>query len=278
MKLFRSRDRVAAGQRQKTTASLVQATALYQAARFVEAEVEARAVASRRSWPPRRDAPLARALAAAATSAQGRHIEALTEYDALLLVFRGVFGTEHPQTLTLRSNRAQTLTALSRYAECEKECAAVARAAARGKGPEMPYIAAAAQNGLIYSLNGQGRHQEAEILAREALGAPPPGTGRFELVLRLGLARSLNGQGRHEEALTEAERTAALRSSLSRELQLPEAGAVELAMGSALLGLGRGPEARACASTAHDACLTTFGPDHHRTAEALALIERIDGA
>lgn len=278
MKLFRSRDRVAAGQGQKTTASLVQAIALYRAARFAEAEVEARAVASRRSWPPRQDAPLARRLAAAATSAQGRHLEALTEFDTLLCVFRSVFGAEHPQTLILRSNRAQTLTALSRYTEGETECAAVARAAAHGKGPEMPLIEAAAQNGVIYALNGQGRHQEAEILAREVLGAPSPGTGRLELVLRLGLARSLNGQGRHQEALTEAERTAGLRSGLPRELQLPEVGAMELAMGSALLGLGRDAEARACASTAHDACLTIFGPDHYRTAEARALIGRIDGA
>jgi tetratricopeptide (TPR) repeat protein len=278
MKLFRSRDRVAAEQTQKATASLVQATALYQAGRFAEAEVEARVVAGRRSWPPRQDAPLARSLAAAATSAQGRHIEALSAYDELLLVFRSVFGAEHPQTLILRSDRAQTLSALSRYAECEEECAAVARAAARGKGQEMSYIVAAAQNGLIYALNGQGRHQEAETLARDLLVAPPPGTGRLALALRLGLARSLNGQGRHQEALAEVERTAALHSSRSGELQHPETGAVELAMASALLGLGRNTEARACASTAHDACLITFGSDHYRTAEATELLERIDGA
>jgi tetratricopeptide (TPR) repeat protein len=131
MELFRSRRRVTAGQQQKTAASLPQAIALYQAGRFAEAEAEARAVASRRSWPPRQDAPLARGLAAAATSAQGRHLEALATFDELLLVFRSVFGAGHPQTLLLRSNRAQTLTALSRHAECERECAAVARATAR---------------------------------------------------------------------------------------------------------------------------------------------------
>jgi tetratricopeptide (TPR) repeat protein len=210
-------------------------------------------------------------------SAQGRHSEALTAYDELLLVFRRVFGVEHPQTLMLRSNRAQTLTALARYAECETECASVVRVAARGKGPEMPSIAAAAQNGLIYALNGQGRHQEAEALARKALDVPP-GADRLALALRIGLARSLNGQGRHEEALAEAERAAELRSSLSTEMQHPETGAVELAMAFSLLGLGRGEEARRRAATAHNACLAAFGPDHYRTAEAVELIERIDGA
>jgi tetratricopeptide (TPR) repeat protein len=277
MELFRSRHRVAAVQKQKAAASLPQAIALYQAGRFAEAEAEARAVASRRSWPPRQDAPLARSLAAAATSAQGRHLEALTAFDELLLVFRSVFGAGHPQTLLLRSNRAQTLTALSRHAECEKECAAVARAAASGTGAEMPYIAAAARNGLIYALNGQGRHQEAETLARDALMASPPGS-RHALTLRLGLVRSLNGQGRHEEALAEAERSAVVQSDLYEKPRHPETGAVELAMASALLGLNRATEARACASTAHEACLATFGPDHYRTAQAREFIEGIDGA
>jgi hypothetical protein len=36
-------------------------------------------------------------------------------------------------------------------------------------------------------------------------------------------------------------------------------------------------EARARAAAAHDACLAAFGPDHHRTAEARALLDRIDG-
>lgn len=261
---------------QKPTPSLAQATALYQVGRYAEAEVEARAAAEARSCP-RREAPLARHLAAAAMSAQGRHAEALCEYDALLLVFRSIFGADHPRTLVLRSDRAQTLAALSRYAECETECAAVARTAARRVGRTVPSIAAAAHNGLIYALNGQGRHQEAETLARAALRGPT-GPSRLDLVLRLGLARSLNGQGRHEEALAEAERAAALRSHLPEGQQHPETGAVELAIASALLGLGRGTEARARTATAHDACLTAFGPDHHRTAEALALIERIDGA
>lgn len=252
-----------------------QATALYHAGRYAEAEAEARAVAAAR--PRSRDdvdAPLALSIAAVAMGAQGRHAEALVEYDALLPVFRRIFGAEHPQTLKLRSDRAQALTALARHAECEAECAAVARAAARGTGPDMARLASAARNGLIYALNAQGRHQEAEALAREALAAHRT-PDRFGLVLRLGLARSLNGLTRHAEALAEAERADELRRGLPEEQRRPETGAVELAVATALLGLGRADEARPRAAAAYEACLTAFGPDHRRTVEGRALLASI---
>lgn len=78
---------------------------------------------------PRDDmyAALALGIAALAAGAQARHAEAVTTYDALLPVFGRTFGTEHPQTLKLRSDRAQALTALGRHAEGEAECAAVAQ-------------------------------------------------------------------------------------------------------------------------------------------------------
>jgi hypothetical protein len=47
---------------------------------------------------------------------------------------------------------------------------------------------------------------------------------------------------------------------------------------TALLGLGRGTEARTRAAAAHDACLAAFGPQHHRTVEAGELLDRINGA
>ncbi|MFE0332022.1 tetratricopeptide repeat protein, partial [Streptomyces sp. NPDC058960] len=84
------------------------------------------------------------------------------------------------------------------------------------------------------------------------------------------------GQARHEEALAEAERADELRRSLSEEQQgRPETGAVEPAVATALLGLGRVTEAHSRASAAHDACLAAFGPNHHRTTEARALLDRI---
>ncbi|MFB6860874.1 tetratricopeptide repeat protein [Streptomyces virginiae] len=141
----------------------------------------------------------------------------------------------------------------------------------------MPLIATAARNGQIYALTALGRHPEAEALAREALSAHRA-PDRFTLVLRLGLARSLNGQDRHEEALAEAERTDELRQRQPQEQRRPETGAVELATAAALLGLGRDVEARPLATAALKACLTVFGPDHRRTAEAHALLARIDNS
>ncbi|MGV4988555.1 hypothetical protein ACVB8X_42335 [Streptomyces sp. NRAIS4] len=66
---------------------------------------------------------------------------------------------------------------------------------------------------------------------------------------------------------------------MPEEQRGPETGAVDLAMAAALLGLGRGTEAHPRASVAHNACLTAFGPDHHRAVEARGLLARItDGA
>ncbi|MFG2520627.1 tetratricopeptide repeat protein [Streptomyces sp. NPDC048527] len=269
MKFFRSRAR-------RTTGSpLSRAKALYEAGRYAEAEAEARAVA--RSLPrDDRYAPLALSIAALATGAQGRHADALAAYDEALPAFGRIFGANHWQTLKLRSDRAQQLPALGRHAESEAECAAVARTAARGAGPEMQVLAAATRNGLVFALNAQRRHPEAEVLAREALAALRA-PDRLSLVLRLGLARSLNGQARHEEALAEAERAEELRRSLPEEQRRPEAGAIELAVANALLGLRRDTEARPQAAAAHDACLASFGPDHRRTIEARDLLDRIDG-
>ncbi|MFI5867453.1 hypothetical protein [Streptomyces sp. NPDC051546] len=141
----------------------------------------------------------------------------------------------------------------------------------------MPYIAAAARREQIYALTELGRHTEAEALARYALTSyrePDP----LRLSLRLGLAHSLSSQGRHAEALAEVERAAVLRRNLAREHHHVTIGGVELAAATALLGLGRGTEARPRVAAAYDACLSAFGPGHYRTRKARALLDRINGA
>ncbi|MFF1347353.1 hypothetical protein ACFVZJ_15385 [Streptomyces sp. NPDC058322] len=45
-----------------------------------------------------------------------------------------------------------------------------------------------------------------------------------------------------------------------------------------LVELGRDAEAQVRAATALDACLASFGPDHRRTVEARALLDRFNGA
>jgi tetratricopeptide (TPR) repeat protein len=274
MTIFRPRPGGAAGQGLLAMPELARAASFYTAGRYAEAEAEARTVAASRHWPPE-DAPMALSLAALAAGLQGRHAEAHALYDELLPAFRKVFGARHKQTLVLRSNRAQNLSALSRHAEAEAECAAVAEAAVRSRRNRMPDVLSAARNGQVYALNGQGRHEEAEAVAREALAAVAE-QSPFAVFLALGLARSLNGQGRHAEALVEAERAAALQTAGPR--QPSGTGAVELATATALLGLDRATEARAHAAAAYDGCRALFGPDHYRTAEARQLLARIDGA
>ncbi|MEV5311141.1 tetratricopeptide repeat protein [Streptomyces sp. NPDC052610] len=273
MRFFRPRGRSDA--ERMTGTPVAEAKALYEAGRYAEAEAAARAVARSR---PRDDeyAAVALNIAALATGAQGRHAEALATYDEALPAFSRIFGAGHWLTLKLRSDRAQQMISLGRYAECEAECAAVAEAASRGTGPEMSLLAAAARNGLVFALNAQGRHQEAEAFAREALTAHRA-RDRTSLVLRLGLARSLNGQARHDQALTEAQGADKLYRALPDHQRHPDKGAVELAFATALLGLRRVPEARRQAAAAHDACLASFGPDHRRTVEARTLLEQIDG-
>ncbi|MER6818506.1 tetratricopeptide repeat protein [Streptomyces cellulosae] len=255
---------------------LAQAVAMHRAGRHADAEREARAVAASRSRR-RNDtwAPVALHVAAIAAGAQGRHAEAVALHDEALPHFARAFGDGHPQTLKARSDRAQVLTSLGRYAECETECAAVASAAARRPEPEAAHVALAARNGQVFALTALGRHPEAEALAREVLAAARGMPERFSLVLRLNLARSLNGQARHEEALAEAEHALRLHRGLPAAEQRPEAGAVDLATATALLGVGRRDEARVRAVAAHDACLAVLGPDHRRTEEARELVDRI---
>ncbi|MFI6874605.1 tetratricopeptide repeat protein [Streptomyces sp. NPDC050400] len=274
MKLFRSRSRDDGTRTTRTP--VAEAKALYEAGRYAEAEAEARAVARSRSRDDEYGA-VALFIAAIATGAQGRHAESIVTYDEALPAFRRAFGANHWLTMKLRSDRAQQLASMGRYAECEAECVAVAEAASRGAGPDMANLTAAARNGLIFALNAQGRHQEAETLAREALAAHRA-PDRTSLVLRLGLARSLNDQARHEDALAEAQGADELYRALPESQRHPDKGAVELAHATALLGLHRAPEARRQAAAAHHACLTSFGPEHSRTVEAQTLLDRIDGS
>jgi tetratricopeptide (TPR) repeat protein len=209
-----------------TGTPVAEAKALYEAGRYAEAEAEARTASRSR---PRDDVYGAVALniAAIATGVQGRHTEALATYDEALPVFGRIFGADHWLTLKLRSDRAQQMTSPGRHAGCEAECAAVTRAAVRGTGRRW-HAWQRARNGLVFALIAQGRHQEAEALAREALAAHGE-RDPMSLVLRLGPARSLNGQARHEDALTEARGAEKLYRSLPDHQRLPETGAVELA-------------------------------------------------
>ncbi|NEC69050.1 tetratricopeptide repeat protein [Streptomyces sp. SID9727] len=267
MKFFRSRVR-------RTKQSPVFRVAeLYHSGQYAEAEKAARAVV--RSSRSGEELVVARTVAALSAGAQGRHTEAVSEYEEAFAVSQEFYGAEHWQTLKLRSDRAQQLAAAGRYAESQAECEAVVRAAAGTTDEDMRLVTAAATNGLVYALNAQGEHVRAEALARDAL-AEPGETHPVRVTLQLGLARSLNGQARHEEALAEAERAEELRRALPEKHRLPQAGVVHVIAATALLELGRVTEARARAGAGHAACLASHGPEHHSTVEARELLARFD--
>ncbi|WP_442803411.1 tetratricopeptide repeat protein [Streptomyces pseudogriseolus] len=277
MRIFRPRGRL--DMVSSPTSPLAQAAALHAAGRYADAEREARYVAASRAR--RRDdawLPLALGVAALAVGAQGRHAEAVALYDEALPLFTRIYGGGRLLTLKARSDRAQALTSLGRHAECEAECAAVASAAAGSREPEARTVALAARNGRVFALSALGRHAEAEALAREALANVRGLPERFVLVLRLNLARSLNGQSRHAEALAELKPIEMAHRAAAAPQRHQEAGAVDLAVATALFGLGRRDEARIRATAGHDACRAVLGPDHSRTAEARELIGRIDAA
>lgn len=80
------------------------------------------------------------------------------------------------------------------------------------------------------------------------------------------------------EALTEARCAEKPHRPFPDHQRLPETGAVELTLATALFGLRRVPEARRQSAAAHGACLASFGPGHRRTVEARTPLERIVGA
>ncbi|MGW0801320.1 tetratricopeptide repeat protein, partial [Streptomyces sp. NPDC002692] len=106
--------------------------------------------------------------------------------------------------LGLRSNRVAVLVQQDRCREAEAEATDILRAITRlAHLTEVWDTELAALINLAGALNGQGRYEEAEAIARGNL------TRANEITadgFRYVLARSLNGQGQYEEALAEVSR------------------------------------------------------------------------
>ncbi|MFD8762300.1 tetratricopeptide repeat protein [Streptomyces mirabilis] len=241
------------------------------AGEFEEAEARARALAAApRVWggDPLIVSWLARSSAATAAIRHGRGAETLPELETLITeVERTVEGGPELRAmlLGLRSNRVAVLVQQDRCTEAEAEAKDILRAITRlAHLTEVRDTELAALINLAAALNGQGRYEEAEAIARGNL------TRADELTaddLRHILARSLNGQARYEEALVEVRRLAPVNRA--------DSGAVDLAKARALHGLGRRSEAETTARQALTVCEQFLHPAHPRIQDARTLLTRI---
>ncbi|WP_257584176.1 hypothetical protein [Streptomyces sp. TLI_146] len=253
-------------------AVLDQARELYAAEEFEQAEEGARFVAA---MPPVRGSDhelaswLARALAVTAALTHGRGEEVLPEVEALITDLTrapGAGPTLQALLLTLRAHRVEILIQTERHEEAEAEARTVLRAAVRlAHLAEVWEVELLTLAKLAAALNAQGRHEEAEAVAR---GNLPRADERRAGAFHRALASSLNGQGRYEEALAETREPAAAGGRAA-------GGAVDVLAATALDGLGRRKEAEAAARQAVSACARSLHPAHPRNREARALLARL---
>ncbi|WP_329467387.1 tetratricopeptide repeat protein [Streptomyces sp. NBC_01431] len=241
---------------------------LLRAGRAEEAEEQARTFQQAAGRAPGRDDltnTTASMLAARAVLAQGRAAEAVSELDGLLAALTDPPSMpHHAVSLAVRVNRAAALCHLERTGEAETECRDVLKSMARMTRPSAK-VELAALHCLVLALNGQGRYEEAEAVAR---GALPRAEREAAMALGCGLVRSLNGQGRHEEALTEARKTAPAYGRGG-------ASAIGLGVATALHGLGHRAEAEAEARQVLADCEKYLPPGHRRTQQTHQLLARI---
>ncbi|MEU1074731.1 MULTISPECIES: hypothetical protein [unclassified Streptomyces] len=248
---------------------------LYAAEEFEQAEEGGRYLATMPPVPGADSAALsarlARAFALAAAVAHGRGLDVLPEVEALIADMERAAGADPAQralVLAVRASHVEILVQQERYEEAESEARDILRAAVR-----IAHLAQVWETELLTlaklaaALNGQGRHEEAEAIAR---GNLPRADGLGEAALRRLLVGSLNGQGRYEEALAETRRFSPTGSRAS-------SGAADILTATALHHLGHHQEAEDAAHRAVTACEQSLHPDHPRTREARALLARLTG-
>lgn len=146
----------------------------------------------------------AKALATAAACAHGRGAQVLDELESLTAELSEMAGPGRVLLLMIRSNRMLVLNSVGRHSEAEAEGLDILRDLTRLKHlAPVWHIELCVLDNLVDALCGQARYEEAEAIAR---GNLPRAEGTAVAALHCGLVRSLNGQERYDEALTEAHR------------------------------------------------------------------------
>ncbi|MFJ8532738.1 tetratricopeptide repeat protein [Streptomyces sp. NPDC093591] len=245
---------------------------LWQEGEYEELEAQAREFAAEAGRLRGRGRRLAlgwyaRAMATGAACAHGRGARVLGELESLAAELREADGTPMQELLLmLRCNRMVILNDEGRHAEAEAEGLDILRGVTRLKHLTSVWgIELSVLDNLVSALCGQGRHEEAEAIAR---GNLPRAEGNTLAALQCGLVRSLNGQGRYDEALTEARR-------YNPPWVRGHSGGLGLVTAVALHGLGRRSEAEAAARQALTDCERFLHPEHPRIRRARTLLAEI---
>ncbi|MFG2956307.1 tetratricopeptide repeat protein [Streptomyces sp. NPDC048291] len=213
---------------------------------------------------------------AAGLSRLGRHEEAAREYEAV-----GDQLGEHVDELSsawliVRALRAPELCHLRRFAEAEADARAIIERSVFTRAPTGLFVRWIATHALSYALTGQGRPEEAESAARQALAAMrvrQDGRGDLVFSLELSLAHALNAQGRYAEALDGV--TGARQAyNPATHYDAAEVHTAGVPTAEALLGLGRHDEAAQVARDTVTALTELFSPEHACVRDARELLAR----
>ena len=197
---------------------------------------------------------------------QGKYAEAETEFRTVIKLVEKVLGTEHPETLSVRSELAAMLGDQGKYAEAESEDRTVIKLQEKVLGPEHPQTLAS-RGTLAFALYGHGKYAEAEAEVRTAikleekvLGPEDPQT----LGDRSALARMLEAQGKYAEAETELRSVIKLQEKV-RGPEHPDTlyGRSELA--TVLVDRGKYAEAETEDRTVIKLQEKVLGPEHPDT-------------
>ena len=257
-------------------AALSLATLYYRSGRIAEAEALARPTLDedRKVLGPDHPETLrAMQLLSLALMAQSHYAEAETTGRELLDARRRVLGPEHKDTLATMNNLANISESLGHFKEAEALLNEAVKGMRSVVGPEAPATLATMNTlGNVYA--DEGRYAEAAKLLAQTLEAQQRTLGPqhpYALESAFALADVYNAEGRYTEAETLAQ--AVVTTYERTKFQDAESvAAARVALGRALGGLKRYPQAERQLLDAEHLLATTKGLPRKKCLQALVTL------
>ena len=208
---------------------------------------------------------------------EGRFAEARKLQEEVLARFQKRLGPDHPDTVYAMINIASTYLSERRFAEAEAPYRETLEATRRVLGPDHPETLKTMSNFAEVEA-GLGKNREAEALYRQTLEGRRrvlPADHPLLLSSLTDLARIRSARGQHADAATLAREAL---SGYQRAKDVEGTASARLALGRALTGLARYPEAEPELLGAEQALADSKGPVHPQIIEALAaMYQRWEG-